>query len=107
MEIRVTDFAGEVHALKAIDGWRVMEVIRDWGLPIKAECGGACACGTCHVYVDPQWVDKLPPPTDEEMDQLDQIYAVQENSRLSCQILTAQELDGLELQLAPGSEVDG
>ena len=66
----------------------------------------ACACGTCHVYVDPEWVAKLPPATDEEMDQLDLIFEVQENSRLACQILTAEDLDGLKLTLAPGSEVE-
>ena len=43
---------GTSHRLEALEGWRVMEVIRDWGLAIKAECGGACACATCHVYVD-------------------------------------------------------
>lgn len=106
IKIRVTDLDGKEHTLPAVDGWRVMEVIRDWGLPIKAECGGSCACGTCHVYVDEKWMDKLPPATDEEMDQLDLIYGVQENSRLACQILTAADLDGLELRLAPGCEVD-
>ncbi len=106
IKIHVTDREGKEHTLAALDGWRVMEVIRDWGLPIKAECGGSCACGTCHVYVDPEWVDKLPPATDEEMDQLDLIFDVQENSRLACQILTAEGLDGLKVTLAPGSEVD-
>lgn len=107
IKITVVDRDGVEHTLAALDGWRVMEVIRDWGLPIKAECGGACACGTCHVYVDPEWMDRLPPPTDEEMDQLDQIFEVQENSRLACQILTAETLEGLRLTLAPGSELDG
>ena len=106
IKIVVVDREGTEHTLAALDGFRVMEVIRDWGLPIKAECGGACACGTCHVYVDPDWMDRLPPPTDEEMDQLDQIFDVRDTSRLACQILTAEDLDGLRLTLAPGSEVD-
>ena len=106
IRINVTDFDGKLHVLPAVDGWRVMEVIRDWGLPMKAECGGSCACGTCHVYVDEKWMDRLPPATDEEMDQLDLIYGVETNSRLACQILTAADLDGLEIRLAPGSEVD-
>ena len=106
IEIRVIDFDGKEHVLPAVDGWRVMEVIRDWGVPMKAECGGSCACGTCHVQVAPEWIDRLPPPTDEEMDQLDMIFGVTEHSRLACQILTASELDGLEIRLAPGSEVD-
>lgn len=106
IKIRVTDFQGREHVLPAVDGWRVMEVLRDWGLPMKAECGGSCTCGTCHVYVDEKWMDRLPPATDEEMDQLDAVEGVQENSRLACQILTAQDLDGLEIRLAPGSEID-
>jgi 2Fe-2S ferredoxin len=53
MKIYVTDFDGVEHELEGLEGWRVMEIIRDYGLPIKAECGGACLCGTCHVYVAP------------------------------------------------------
>ena len=78
-----------------------MEIIRDHGLPIKAECGGACACATCHVYVDPGWASKLVPPTDEEIDMLDQAFQVNECSRLSCQILMREDLDGLKITLAP------
>ncbi len=106
MQIIVVDRDGKEHALEALEGWRVMEVIRDWGLPIKAECGGACACATCHVYVDEAWVDRLVPPTDEENDRLDEALAVEANSRLSCQILMSDELDGLKVVLAPGSEPD-
>ena len=103
MKVVVTDRAGHVHDLEALDGWRVMEVIRDYGLPIKAECGGACACATCHVYVDPDWADRLIPPTDEEVDMLDQAFQVNERSRLSCQILMREDLDGLQVTLAPES----
>ncbi len=78
-----------------------MEVIRDWGLPIKAECGGACTCATCHVSVDDVWVDRLVPPTDEEIERLDHAYAVEANSRLACQVLVTPELDGLRVSLAP------
>lgn len=102
--IFVTDMDGKVHELEALEGWRVMEIIRDYGLPIKAECGGACACGTCHVYVAPEWVDKLYPASDDEVDMLDSSFEVEKNSRLSCQILFAPELDGLRVTLAPGSE---
>ncbi len=102
--LNVTTMDGKTQALAALEGWRAMEVIRDYGLPIKAECGGACACATCHVYVAQDWVDKLVPPTEEEEDMLDQAFEVQENSRLSCQILMTPELSGLELTLAPGSE---
>lgn len=100
----VTERNGTRHELDGLDGWRVMEIIRDYQLPIKAECGGACACATCHVYVGPDWIDRLFPPTDEEIDRLDDAFEVTGLSRLSCQILMAPEFDGLELTLAPGSE---
>ncbi len=104
MKIYVTDRDGKEHELEGLEGWRVMEIIRDYGLPIKAECGGACSCATCHVYVDPEWVDKLYPKTDEEEDMLDEAMEVEDNSRLSCQILMEEKFDGLKVTLAPGIE---
>ncbi|HSM42867.1 MAG TPA: 2Fe-2S iron-sulfur cluster-binding protein [Afifellaceae bacterium] len=104
MHIHVTDRDGERHTLEALEGFRIMEIIRDWGLDIKAECGGACACATCHVYVEEGWAPKLVDPTEEEVDRLDEAFDVAENSRLSCQILMRPEFDGIELKLAPGSE---
>ena len=98
--IHVTDRAGQRHTLEAVEGWRVMEIIRDWGLPIEGLCGGACECATCHVFVAEGWLDKLYPPTGEEEDQLDTVMP-QPNSRLSCQILWTPELAGLEVTLAP------
>ena len=68
MKIIVTDQDGVVHELEGLDGWRAMEVIRDWGLNIKAECGGACSCATCHVWVDEGWYGKLQPASDDEED---------------------------------------
>jgi len=100
----VVDRQGQEHVLPALPGWRAMEVIRDWGLDIKATCGGACACATCHVYVDPQWLDQLPAPLEEETDRLDEAFDVEPNSRLACQILMSREISGLRLRLAPGSE---
>jgi ferredoxin, 2Fe-2S len=104
MKIIVTDQDGKVHEIEAIDGWRVMEIIRDHGLPIKAECGGCASCATCHVYVDEDWLSKLYPMRDDEQDLLDTAPDVQDNSRLSCQILMSEELDGLRVTLAPGTE---
>lgn len=101
MQLHVTDREGNDHTLEALDGWRVMEVIRDFDLPIKAECGGACACATCHVYVDEAWLSKLSPMQEEEEEMLDEAAEVQDNSRLSCQILMSDELDGLKVTLAP------
>jgi ferredoxin, 2Fe-2S len=106
MQIHVTDQSGNRHTLEALEGWRVMEVIRDWGLDIKAECGGACACATCHVHVAEDWLGKLYPASDEEHDMLDNAFDVEANSRLSCQILMSEALDGLEVRLAPGTEAD-
>ena len=68
MKIVVTDQDGKTHEIEAIDGWRVMEIIRDHGLPIKAECGGCASCATCHVYVDEDWLPKLFPMRDDEQD---------------------------------------
>lgn len=102
----VTDHDGQQHALPALEGWRVMEVIRDWGIGVKAECGGACACGSCHVYVDDTWATRLHPPTEDELSQLDTAPAVEPNSRLSCQILMTAKMTGLRVRLAPGSEVE-
>ncbi len=99
--IHVTDYTGIEHRLDGLEGWRAMEVIRDYGLPIKAECGGACACATCHVYVAPEWLDKLAPPNADEEMMLDDAMAVEANSRLSCQIILGPEHEGLKLTLAP------
>ncbi len=101
MEIIVTDFDGVEHHLEAIEGWRIMEIIRDHGLPIKAECGGACCCATCHVYVEDEWLDKIPEARDDELDMLDEAVDVEDNSRLSCQLIMREDLDGIRLKLAP------
>lgn len=100
----VTDPDGVEHTLAALGGWQVMEIIRDYGLPIKAECGGACSCATCHVYVDPDWVDRIPPIKDDEEAMLDFALSVDERSRLSCQLVMGPELDGLRVTIAPNPE---
>jgi 2Fe-2S ferredoxin len=101
LHIIVTGRNGETQKLDAVEGWRVMEIIRDHGLPIKAECGGACACATCHVYVEETWLDKLPDMREEEEDMLDEAFELQDNSRLSCQLIMDETLNGLTLTLAP------
>ena len=104
LHIRATDQAGVEHRLPALEGWTVMEIVRDAGLPLKAECGGALECATCHVYVDGAWYDRLPSKRAEEDEKLDEAFAVRPNSRLSCQIIMAPEFDGLHVTLAPGTE---
>ena len=101
MKLYVTDRNGTEHVVAGIDGWQVMELIRDEGLPIAAECGGCCACATCHVYVDEAWVDRLEAKGEEEIDMLDLAFDILDNSRLSCQLTMRPELDGLKVTLAP------
>ena len=99
MKIVATDRKGAEHIIEGRDGWTVMEILRDAGLPITAECGGACACATCHVYVDPAWMDKLGPKQDMEETMLDFAQDLQPTSRLSCQIKVSPELDGLVVRM--------
>jgi 2Fe-2S ferredoxin len=101
MKIIATDRNGAEHILEGRNGWSVMEILRDGGLPVAAECGGACACATCHVYVNDGWYEKLSPPADAEIDMLDMALAVEANSRLSCQIVCSDELDGIKVTIAP------
>lgn len=101
MKIIATDRKGAVHEVEGTLGWTVMEALRDAGLPVAAECGGACACATCHVYVAEEWFAKLNPPSPEELDMLDMALAVESNSRLSCQIRCEQALDGIAVTIAP------
>lgn len=100
MKVIAIDQSGQRHELEGLEGWRVMEIIRDHGLPIKAECGGCCCCATCHVYVAPEWLSKLVPPSPEEEDLLADAADTKPNSRLSCQILMSDALDGIEVTLA-------
>lgn len=104
VKVLITDLENNIHELEGLEGWRLMEVIRDNGLPIKAECGGACACATCHVYIAEKWLPKLVPPTDEEVRMMDDAFFVKPNSRLSCQILLSKEIEGLEATIAPFAE---
>ena len=101
MKIEVTDREGNKKILKGESSSTLMEIIRDEGLDIEAACGGCCACATCHVYIGDKWLNKLQPKDDEEESMLDQVFNVKANSRLSCQINLSDELDGLELELAP------
>jgi 2Fe-2S ferredoxin len=101
MKIIAIDREGAEHSLEGRDGWTVMEILRNAGLPIEAECGGACACATCHVYVDEAWFDRLPSRSEFETEMLDMATAYEPNSRLSCQITCAAGLDGLRVTIAP------
>lgn len=76
-----------------------MDAMRAAGVPVRAECGGAMACATCHVHVDPAWIAKTGRAGDEEMDLLDMSDYRTDNSRLACQIKCAPSLDGLVVAL--------
>jgi 2Fe-2S ferredoxin len=99
--IRVIDEAGSHHEVEAVEGWRVMEIIREHGFEVEGLCGGACACATCHVEVDEDWVPKLHPARDDEEAMLDEVPVTSPSSRLSCQIIYTPELDGLAVRLVP------
>ena len=101
MKITVIDRDGNKQLLEGDSSSTLMEIIRDAGIDIEAACGGCCACATCHVYIDDKWLKKLKPRDDDEESMLDQAFDVKESSRLSCQINLTEELDGLELELAP------
>lgn len=91
---------GTEHVVEAEDGLSVMEAaVKNMVPGIDADCGGACACATCHVYVDPQWLDKVGKPETMEESMLDFAYEPKENSRLSCQIQISAKLDGLVVRL--------
>jgi 2Fe-2S ferredoxin len=94
--ITFRDAAGGERTLEAAVGSTVMETAVKNGVPgIEAECGGACACATCHVYVDPAWSERAGKAAPMENDMLDFAFEVKPNSRLSCQIKVTAALDGL------------
>ncbi len=91
---------GKTIEVDAENGSTVMENAIKSSVPgIEGECGGACACATCHVYVDEAWVEATGEPEASEEDMLDFAYEVQPNSRLSCQIKVSDELDGLVIKV--------
>lgn len=93
---------GTEQTVEGLPGMSVMETaVKNMVPGIDADCGGACACATCHVYVAPEWFDKLVPANSEETMMMDDAMAVEDNSRLSCQIILSPELEGLEVTLAP------
>ncbi len=95
-KVTFIDVKGDARTVEAQVGATVMETALHNSIPgIEAECGGACACATCHVYVDEAWTDKVGEPSQMEEDMLDFAFEVRPNSRLSCQIKVTDELDGL------------
>jgi 2Fe-2S ferredoxin len=101
-KITYIDQDGTARTVDAELGSTVMEAAIRNDIPgILATCGGSCSCATCHVYVDEAWVDRLKPPDLEETDMLDTAHDLKDNSRLSCQIVVTEELDGLIVTTPP------
>ena len=84
-------------------GLSVLEIAHRHGIDIEGACEGSLACSTCHVIVDPAWSGKLESPTEDEEDMLDLAFDLQQTSRLGCQIIITEELDGLVVRLPAGS----
>ena len=95
---------GALQIVDIPEGWSIMEgAVRAGVVGIDADCGGACACATCHVQVEPEWAGKLPPKSEMEETMLDFAIEPKPTSRLSCQLRVTSELDGLRVRV-PGSQ---
>ena len=101
IKVRMPD-GGRLEA-GALAGHQVMEMLRAHGLPMRAACGGAGVCATCHVRVPAAWRGRLPAASQEELAKLDEVPDADDSSRLACQLMMTSALDGLELELHPDS----
>ena len=97
-KITYKDYQGNTRTIDVDNGLSVMEgAVQNEISGIDADCGGSMACATCHVYVEEKWLNKIPKAEDAEIDMIDMAYEPKKNSRLSCQIIVTDELDGLEV----------
>jgi 2Fe-2S ferredoxin len=100
--VLATDREGIEHEIEAQQGLSLMIALKvAGGLDVAADCGGQCECGTCHVFIDASWLDRLPHRHDEEEELLDGLLFTRDTSRLACQITVDESLEGLSLTLAP------
>ena len=99
-KITYIEHGGKSHTIEVSNGLSVMEGAVQNNIPgIDADCGGSMACATCHVYVKEEWFNKLPKKEDGEEDMLDMAFETKKNSRLSCQLMVSDQLDGLVVDL--------
>ena len=99
-KIKYIEHKGKSHTIDVANGLSVMEGAIQNNIPgIDADCGGSMACATCHVYVKEEWFDKLPKKEDREEDMIDMAYEPNKFSRLSCQLIVSDELEGLVVNL--------
>ena len=97
-KVTYKDYKGESKTIEVDNGLSIMEGAIQNDIPgIDADCGGSMACATCHVYVEEKWFSKIPTAEDAEVDMIDMAYEPKKNSRLSCQIIVTDDLDGLEV----------
>lgn len=101
IRLSVVDRNGGEHEVETAPAGSLMETLRELDYGVSAICGGMCSCATCHVYIDPAWLPKLPDRQSDEGELLAELQFRQDNSRLSCQIQLQQAYDGLRLTLAP------
>ena len=95
-KVTYKDFQGNSKTIEVENGLSVMEGAIQNNIPgIDADCGGSMACSTCHVYVEDKWLNKLPKIEDAEVDMIDMAYEPKKNSRLSCQLIVSDDIDGL------------
>ena len=98
VKVTFKSFQGEESTVEAENGISLMEAaVRNSVIGIDGDCGGACACATCHVYVEEKWLNKIPKAEEAEIDMIDMAYDPKKNSRLSCQLIITDELDGLKV----------
>jgi len=99
-KITYIEHNGKSHTQEVLNGLSVMEGAVQNNIPgIDADCGGSCACATCHIYVDEKWYDKLPNKESAEEDMLDMAYEPNKFSRLACQITVSDRLEGLVVKI--------
>ncbi len=104
-KVTYIEFGGTEHVIDLLPGTSAMQgAVGNSVRGIIADCGGACSCATCHCYVDPAWVDKVGEKSEMEEALLEEVCDGQPNSRLSCQIIITEELDGLVIRL-PAKQV--
>ncbi len=99
-QLKVVDRDGQEHVIEAKSGLKLMETLRELDYGVAAICGGMCSCATCHVYVDRDWVGKIPAAMSDERELLSELSHFQDNSRLSCQVEMTDALAGMRVTIA-------
>lgn len=105
-QVHVRTRDGVERSVDAQSGCALMDSLRDANTGVEGTCGGAMSCGTCHVYIDPAWADRMPPRSEDEaamLEAIGEVVALRPTSRLSCQIPVSAQLEGLRLEIGPAT----